>query len=46
MIFRNRYKNGHPIGIHEFLYPLIQGYDSVALKADIELGGTDQNLIC
>ena len=40
--FQERYKNGHPIGIHEFLYPLIQGYDSVALKADIELGGTDQ----
>jgi tyrosyl-tRNA synthetase len=40
--FENRYKSGQPIGIHEFLYPLIQGYDSVALKADIELGGTDQ----
>lgn len=40
--FSNRYKNGQPIAIHEFLYPLIQGYDSVALKADIELGGTDQ----
>ncbi len=40
--FHNRYKNGQPIAIHEFLYPLIQGYDSVALKADVELGGTDQ----
>ena len=37
-----RYKSGVPISIHEFLYPLVQGYDSVALKADIELGGTDQ----
>ncbi len=45
--FSNRYKNGLPISLTEFLYPLIQGYDSVALKADIELGGTDQkfNLI-
>lgn len=40
--FKNRYKNGVPIGIHEFFYPLMQAYDSVALKADIELGGTDQ----
>ncbi|MDT8407403.1 MAG: tyrosine--tRNA ligase [Methylococcales bacterium] len=40
--FSKRYKNGQPIAIHEFLYPLIQGYDSVALKADVELGGTDQ----
>ncbi len=40
--FSNRYKNNEPISIHEFLYPLIQGYDSVALRADIELGGTDQ----
>ncbi len=40
--FSKRYKSQHPISIHEFLYPLIQGYDSVALKADIELGGTDQ----
>jgi tyrosyl-tRNA synthetase len=40
--FDKRYKGGQPIGIHEFLYPLIQGYDSVALEADIELGGTDQ----
>jgi tyrosyl-tRNA synthetase len=40
--FSNRYKGGQPIAIHEFLYPLIQGYDSVALKADVELGGTDQ----
>ncbi len=40
--FCNRYANQLPISIHEFLYPLIQGYDSVALKADVELGGTDQ----
>lgn len=40
--FDKRYTSGQPIAIHEFLYPLIQGYDSVALKADIELGGTDQ----
>jgi len=40
--FSKRYKGGQSIAIHEFLYPLIQGYDSVAMKADIELGGTDQ----
>lgn len=40
--FTKRFKNGTPISIHEFLYPLMQGYDSVALKADLELGGTDQ----
>jgi len=40
--FSNRYRNGQPIAIHEFLYPLIQGYDSVEMKADVELGGTDQ----
>jgi len=40
--FQNRYINGIPIGLHEFLYPLMQAYDSVELKADIELGGTDQ----
>lgn len=40
--FGKRYKNNQPIAIHEFIYPLIQGYDSVELKADIELGGTDQ----
>ena len=40
--FHKRYIGRHPIAIHEFLYPLIQGYDSVALKADVELGGTDQ----
>ena len=40
--FKKRYKQEHAIGIHEFLYPLFQGYDSVELKADIELGGTDQ----
>ncbi|MET0987190.1 MAG: tyrosine--tRNA ligase [Steroidobacteraceae bacterium] len=40
--FHKRYKSGQPIAIHEFLYPLVQGYDSVALRADVELGGTDQ----
>ncbi|OWT58452.1 tyrosine--tRNA ligase [Candidimonas nitroreducens] len=40
--FTRRYKGGIPISVHEFLYPLMQGYDSVALKADLELGGTDQ----
>lgn len=40
--FEKRYKGGVPISIHEFLYPLMQGYDSVALKSDVELGGTDQ----
>lgn len=40
--FAKRYKSGQPIAIHEFLYPLVQGYDSVALKSDVELGGTDQ----
>jgi len=40
--FNKRYTSGQPIAIHEFLYPLIQGYDSVAMKADVELGGTDQ----
>jgi tyrosyl-tRNA synthetase len=40
--FAKRYKAQQPIAIHEFLYPLLQGYDSVALKADVELGGTDQ----
>jgi len=40
--FEKRYRGGQPIAIHEFLYPLIQGYDSVALDADIELGGNDQ----
>lgn len=40
--FQNRYKNGVAIGIHEFFYPLMQAYDSIELKADIELGGTDQ----
>jgi tyrosyl-tRNA synthetase len=40
--FSKRYKGGQPIAIHEFLYPLIQGYDSVAMRADVELGGTDQ----
>ena len=38
--FNKRYNSNQPIGIHEFLYPLVQGYDSVALKADVELGGT------
>src|SRR6266571_1168794 len=40
--FAKRYKSGAPIAVHEFLYPLAQGYDSVALNADVELGGTDQ----
>ncbi len=40
--FGKRYKNNQPIAIHEFIYPLVQGYDSVVLKADMELGGTDQ----
>lgn len=40
--FHKRYTGGQPIAIHEFLYPLVQGYDSVALKSDVELGGTDQ----
>ena len=40
--FNKRYTGGQPIAVHEFLYPLVQGYDSVALKADVELGGTDQ----
>lgn len=40
--FSKRYANNQPIAIHEFMYPLVQGYDSVALKSDIELGGTDQ----
>ena len=40
--FSKRYSSGQPIAIHEFIYPLVQGYDSVALKADVELGGTDQ----
>lgn len=40
--FQKRYQEGRPIAIHEFLYPLIQGYDSVVLKADVELGGSDQ----
>ena len=40
--FEKRYRGGQPIAVHEFLYPLVQGYDSVALRADVELGGTDQ----
>jgi tyrosyl-tRNA synthetase len=40
--FNDRFKSGTPISVHEFLYPLMQGYDSVALKSDLELGGTDQ----
>ena len=40
--FHDRFKSGSPIAVHEFLYPLMQGYDSVALKSDLELGGTDQ----
>jgi len=41
-IFELRHKKGESIGIHEFLYPLMQGYDSVMVKSDVELGGTDQ----
>ena len=41
-IFELRHKKGEPIGVHEFLYPLMQGYDSVMIKSDVELGGTDQ----
>ncbi len=44
--FEKRYKSGEPIYIHEFMYPLLQGYDSVALEADVELGGTDQTFNC
>ena len=44
--FELRYKAGVPIGVHEFLYPLMQGYDSVAVEADVELGGTDQTFNC
>lgn len=40
--FNNRYENGQPISLHEFMYPMMQGYDSVALRSDIEIGGTDQ----
>lgn len=40
--FAERYSRNHPIFLHEFLYPLLQGYDSVAVRADVELGGTDQ----
>ncbi len=40
--FKSRFNNNIPIGVHEFMYPLMQGYDSVAIKADIEIGGTDQ----
>ena len=40
--FHDRFKAGQPISVHEFLYPLMQGYDSVALRSDLELGGTDQ----
>lgn len=44
--FENRFKNNQPIALHEFLYPLIQGYDSVVLKADVEICGTDQKFNC
>ena len=40
--FKKRYSEGRPIAIHEFMYPLLQGYDSVAMETDVELGGTDQ----
>ncbi|MBU1119291.1 tyrosine--tRNA ligase [Patescibacteria group bacterium] len=47
-MFQDRLKEGNPIGLHEFFYPLMQGYDSVALEADVEIGGTDQtfNMLC
>ena len=44
--FKNRFESGVSISLHEFLYPLIQGYDSIALKSDIEIGGTDQTFNC
>jgi len=44
--FERRYKAGDPIGVHEFLYPLMQAHDSVAIEADVELGGTDQTFNC
>jgi tyrosyl-tRNA synthetase len=44
--FTKRFKANQPISVHEFLYPLLQGYDSVQLKADVELGGTIRNSIC
>jgi tyrosyl-tRNA synthetase len=46
--FKNRYSSQKPISLHEFLYPLMQGYDSIAIKSDIEIGGTDQkfNVLC
>jgi tyrosyl-tRNA synthetase len=44
--FEKRYRAGDPIGVHEFLYPLMQGHDSVAIEADVELGGTDQTFNC
>ena len=44
--FAKRYRNNQPISIHEFLYPLVQGWDSVEMKADVELGGTDQKFNC
>ncbi len=44
--FKNRFKNNQPIALHEFLYPLIQGYDSVVLRADVEICGTDQKFNC
>ena len=43
--FSKRYANNTPIAVSEFLYPLLQGYDSIALNSDVEIGGTDQNLI-
>ena len=44
--FSKRYKNNQPISIHEFLYPLVQGWDSVEMQADVELGGTIRSLTC
>ncbi|MDP2174249.1 MAG: tyrosine--tRNA ligase, partial [Candidatus Cloacimonadaceae bacterium] len=46
--FRNRYEQGLPLGLHEIMYPILQGYDSVAIKSDVELGATEQkfNILC
>lgn len=44
--FSKRYKSNRPISIHEFFYPLMQGYDSIALEADVELGGPTRNSTC
>lgn len=44
--FKKRFKEDVDLTLQEFMYPVMQGYDSVALRADVEIGGTDQNLIC